>query len=106
MVHTGLITAHGMLHSLVRREIDSVGRSWWEKVKVSGSRSVAKVSENYHCLPAPTMTLDIPRHRLKKPSVEAIWYVLRNTPAWAVVELGAKTCIRVCYKGRGVSTQN
>lgn len=46
-------------------------------------------------LPAPTMTLDMPRHKLKKPSVLAIWNVLRKTPEYAGVVLGLRICIRV-----------
>lgn len=46
-------------------------------------------------LPAPTMTLDMPRHRLKNPSVLAMWNVLRMTLVEAGVVLGLRICIRV-----------
>lgn len=45
--------------------------------------------------PAPTMTLDMPRHRLKNPSVLAMWNVLRMTLVEAGVVLGLRICIRV-----------
>ena len=41
------------------------------------------------------MTLDMPRHKFKTPSLDAIWYVLRNTPVGVGVALELIICILV-----------
>jgi hypothetical protein len=42
------------------------------------------------------MTLDMPRHRFKTPSLDAIWYVLRSTPVDEGAALELMICILVC----------
>lgn len=89
MVDTNLIATHGMLDSFVCSKIDGVSRSWF------GQTTKADHGSNLD-IPAPTMTLDMPRHKLKKPSVRAMWKVFRITLEEAGVMLGLRICIRVC----------
>ena len=73
MVDAGLVPAHDVLDGFVGSEVDGVRRAWrtqWSALmKSPWYRLQTKHS------PAPTITLDMPRHKLKTPSVLAIRYV-------------------------------
>lgn len=75
VIDSGLVATHGVLHSLVGRKVDRMRRPW-----ESISDNTAELPVFWQDLPAPTITLDMPRHKLVKPSPAAIWYVLRSTP--------------------------
>lgn len=66
-----LVTAHNMLDGLVCREVDSVSRAWIDPMLAHTPPPLSDLAN----VPAPTITLDMPRQRLRMPSVVAIRYV-------------------------------
>jgi len=70
VVLAGLVSAHEVLDGLIRREVNRMRRSCGHRsttVPVLFARPA--IGSN---LPAPTITLDMPRHKLKIPSEVAI----------------------------------
>lgn len=62
-----LVPPHQVFHGLVRCEVDGM-RGAWRAVSRYATYSVV----GGQAIPAPTTTLDIPLHRLMKPSPDAI----------------------------------
>jgi len=77
MVLTNLVPAHDVLDGLVRREIYRMRGPCITVVSYApqcGRGTAAGI------VPAPTMTLDMPRHKLRMPSLVAMRYVPWITP--------------------------
>lgn len=80
MVFARLVTAHEVFHGLVGGKVDGVCRAWINDDMTSVSTrkkkrpSIRRVRDEgpAHGVPAPTTTLDMPRHKLRMPSVLAI----------------------------------
>lgn len=105
MVDADLIAAHGMFDGFVGRKVNSVGRTYastelvtTDNKKKRNKKEKKELGQNRKHggnIPAPTITLDMPRHKLKTPSVRAIWKAFRRTLLCVIVPCGCSTCIRV-----------
>lgn len=77
VVLANLVPAHDMLDGLVRREIHGMRRPYIIVVSCAPRCGRGRAAG---IVPAPTMTLDMPRHKLRIPSLVAMRYVPWITP--------------------------
>ena len=93
MVNRGIIATHSPLDDLVGREVDSM--SW----TCNNVQLVAQVSLEFLpssvCVPAPTITLDMPFQSERAPSNRAIVPKAFEMPVYIALGEGLMTCMRV-----------
>ncbi len=100
---TDPVAPHQVLDGLVRGKVHGVRRAWTRCGKSAGAFADRLPSSVGPFSPAPTTTLDMPRHRLRTPSPLAIRYVLWSMPLYTDEGEGFNICMRVWPRGGGLS---
>jgi len=87
-----LVAAHRLLDCFICCEIYCVSRSCLPR-QILLHNCLAPV------IPAPTITLEIPRHNAPTPSTLDIVAIALDTPVYTAAGVGLTTCMRVCGPG-------
>lgn len=85
------IAAHSLLDRLVRRKVDCMRRAWLPRQLFCLPLPYLRIPS----VPAPTITLDTPRHNALMPSTLDIVAIALETPVYTAAGVGLTTCIRV-----------
>ena len=83
-----LVSTHCLLDCFICREIYCVSRSYAPCQILLHNRLTPGI-------PAPTITLDIPRHNAPTPSTLDIVAIALDTPVYTAAGVGLTTCMRV-----------